>query len=243
MSTPSLFITAQAKAHDRELATATTALRFALDRVDSAEMGVHRAAGDRTGYHGARHATWGMSLAEAADQARAVAAGTVTITAPAAVRMTPQRAQAALKAHREALDAVGAARLVVETLEQVWRDNGRWSRFFVVPGGHIHSSTGCRSLHVTTEIGWLPELSGETEADAVSAYGSVLCTYCFPSAPVEWTTKAPKAADPAQCPGSGHYAPGANLRLCSPRGTCPECGSTVSVTSRGNARKHRSDAA
>ncbi len=93
-------------------------------------------------------------------------------------------------------------------------------------------------LHITTQIGWLPDLSGETEAEAVAAHGAMLCTHCFPAAPVEWTTKAPKPVDPDECPGSRNYVPGANLRLCSPRGTCPQCGRTVSVTSRGNARKH-----
>lgn len=133
---------------------------------------------------------------------------------------------------------VAAARAVVEALDEVWRNNGRWNRFFMVPGGHIHRSTTCHTLHATTQISWLPDLSGESETEAVAAHGSVLCTHCFPSAPVEWTTKAPKAVDPSLCAGSNNYVPGANLRLRSPRGTCPECGRTVSVSSRGNARKH-----
>lgn len=120
----------------------------------------------------------------------------------------------------------------------MWRERGMWSRFFMVPGGHIHSSTGCHTLRPTTWISWLPELSGESEAEAVAAHGSVLCTHCFPSAPVEWTTKAPKPTDPNVCSGWGKYVPDANLRLYSPRGTCPDCGQTVSVTSRANARKH-----
>lgn len=154
------------------------------------------------------------------------------------LRNAPQRAAAALQARDSAVTDIATARAAIEELEQVWRDNGRWSRFFMVPGGHIHRSTACHSLHISTQISWLPELSGESEAEAVSAYGTVLCTHCFPSAPVEWTTKAPKPADPNECPGSRKYVPGANMRLCSPRGTCPECGQTVSVTSRGNARKH-----
>jgi hypothetical protein len=243
MPTSTSYTTAQAKAHDAELATATTALRAALDRAESAANDIHRAAGDRTGYHGSRHATWGLSLSAATEKAQAVAAGKFDVTGRAAVRITPQRAEAALHSHSEALQAVRDAGLEVDALEQVWRDNGRWSRFFMVPGGHIHSSTACHSLHISTQISWLPDLSGETEGDAVRAYGSVLCTHCFPSAPVEWTTKAPKPVDPAQCPGTGLYVPGANLRLCSPRGVCPECGGTVSVTSRGNARKHRAEAA
>lgn len=109
-----------------------------------------------------------------------------------------------------------------------------WQRFFLVPDGHIHASTRCSSLRPTTRIGWLPQLSGETEAEAVAAHGAMLCTKCFPTAPVEWTRGKP--ADPNQCPGG--YPKDANLRLYSPRGTCPECDQNVSVTSTGKTRKH-----
>ena len=52
---------------------------------------------------------------------------------------------------------------------------------------HIHSSTSCHTLRPTTKIGWLPELSGLTESDAVDEWGEILCSHCFPSAPVAWT--------------------------------------------------------
>lgn len=236
------YTTAQAKAHDAKLAEATQQLRAALDREDSATNDIHRAAGDRTGYYrGRRYATWRLTLDEAIATARQVAAGQLEALGERAagnLRNAPQRATAALDAHEAARTEVATARAAVDALDQVWRDNGRWSRFFMVPGGHIHRSPSCRSLHPSTQIGWLPELSGESEAEAVAAYGTVLCTHCFPSAPVEWTTKAPKPADPNECSGSRKYVPGANMRLCSPRGTCPDCGETVSVTSTGKARKH-----
>ena len=64
-----------------------------------------------------------------------------------------------------------------------------WSRFFVVTSsqGHIHSSMTCSSCYRTTTYGWLPELSGDSEAEAVATHGPALCTVCFPSAPVEDT--------------------------------------------------------
>lgn len=65
-----------------------------------------------------------------------------------------------------------------------------WSRFFLVHGGHIHSSVDCSTCNKAgnaTSFGWLPELGGLTEADAVAQHGAILCTVCFPSAPVEWT--------------------------------------------------------
>lgn len=39
---------------------------------------------------------------------------------------------------------------------------------------------------MTTTFGWLPALSGQTETEAVGEFGSVLCSVCFPSAPVAW---------------------------------------------------------
>jgi hypothetical protein len=67
---------------------------------------------------------------------------------------------------------------------------GGWSRFFLVRGGHIHSSLSCPTCNRNgsmTIFQWLTDLSGLTEGDAVAEYGAVLCTVCFPSAPVEYT--------------------------------------------------------
>ena len=114
-----------------------------------------------------------------------------------------------------------------------------WSRFFLVPGGHIHSSMNCSTCNKDgkrTEFGWLPELSGLNEADAVAAHGAVLCTVCYPSAPVEYTNqfdldKAAKAEK--RCARSGVYVGGRT------RGTvCTECGTWVSITSSGKLRAH-----
>lgn len=73
-----------------------------------------------------------------------------------------------------------------------------WSRFYLVTSsaGHVHSSMGCSSCNPRTRYGWLPELSGKAEAEAVEDLGPTLCTVCFPSAPVEWTEgkKLTKAA-------------------------------------------------
>lgn len=65
----------------------------------------------------------------------------------------------------------------------------QWSRFFLVTNtnGHIHSEMSCSTCFFDTSFGWLPELSGMTEKDAVEAYGAILCSICYPSAPVEWT--------------------------------------------------------
>ncbi len=223
---------AQAKEHDAKLAEATKALHAAAGRVGNAVNDIHRTVGDEKRYvGGSRQGTWTMTFPAAVEAAQSVVG--------AHVARASQLAADALQAHQTAMASVAAAREVVRQLDEVWRTHGKWNRFFMVPGGHIHSSTACHSLHVSTQIGWLPDLSGESEAEAVATYGTVLCTKCFPTAPVEWTTKAPNPVDPNLCPGSNNYVPGANLRLCSPRGTCPECGQTgISVTKRGLARKH-----
>jgi hypothetical protein len=64
-----------------------------------------------------------------------------------------------------------------------------WSRFFLcnAHGGHIHSTLSCSTTFASTAFSWLPSLSGLTEAEAVEEYGAILCTVCYPSAPVEWT--------------------------------------------------------
>lgn len=71
-----------------------------------------------------------------------------------------------------------------------------WSRFFLVTNtnGHIHSSMNCSTCYLSTTFSWLPQLSGSTERDAVEECGEILCSVCFPSAPVAWTTGVSKTA-------------------------------------------------
>lgn len=111
-----------------------------------------------------------------------------------------------------------------------------WSRFFLVTSsdGHIHSSMHCSTCRPTTAYGWLPQLSGKTEADAVADQGPLLCTVCFPSAPVAWTVGKPK---PTYCAGG---SPTDRKRVgMNTYGTCPACGERVIVTMSGKGRKHK----
>ena len=80
-------------------------------------------------------------------------------------------------------------RVIIKACNDDWKANGFWSRFYLVcnSNGHIHSSTNCNTCFITTDYAWLTDLSGLTEADAVNAEGEVLCSVCFPSAPVSWT--------------------------------------------------------
>lgn len=118
-----------------------------------------------------------------------------------------------------------------------------WTRFFLVQnnGGHIHSSMSCSTCYITTRFGWLPNLSGLTEAEAVAAHGAILCTVCYPSAPVEWTD----GRDDSVCPGSGqHYDTDQKSRVgyySGNWGHCVECGKVQTITKIGNIRKHKKE--
>ena len=101
-------------------------------------------------------------------------------------------------------------------------------------GGHIHSTMACSTCRPTTVFAWLPELSGLSEKDAVEAYGPLLCSVCFPSAPVEWTVGT--VSEKPKCPGSGEHVPNPNRRRYL---ECPVCGEYVSVTSTGKLRAHK----
>lgn len=139
--------------------------------------------------------------------------------------------------------SLAAVRAEKERVEDLYTG---WSRFFIVnnKGGHIHSSMSCHSCRVTTRFGWLPDMSGLTEADAVAAHGPHLCSFCFPTAPVEWTLGIGEDTpeDPDQCPGSGtHDHDSSGLRYYSKRAVCDHCHQTVSVTSTHKMRKHKKE--
>ncbi|WP_054565962.1 hypothetical protein [Frankia sp. R43] len=60
-----------------------------------------------------------------------------------------------------------------------------WTRYWVVPGGHVHSSTACHTCYPTTQKVFLPALSGKARREVVELAGERACTVCFPEAPVE----------------------------------------------------------
>ena len=138
----------------------------------------------------------------------------------------------------------------VPVLAGEWTRRGGWSRFFLClnADGHIHAGRPngrqCKTVYPSTPLGWLPDLSGLTEADAVAAHGTVLCSVCFPTAPVEWTVGKAKPDD--ECPGSRTYADPKtyNPRRVSPMAPCPKgCGRKVTVTPNGYLRTHKIAAA
>lgn len=115
-----------------------------------------------------------------------------------------------------------------------------WSRFVSVEDGHVHGGARCAkgTIRVTTKIGWHPELSGKTEAEAVELLGPMLCTHCFPTAPVEYTVGKPKAD---HCEGSGKAEVRGTVkrRGMSVYGACTVCNTSQPLTQYGYVRKHK----
>jgi hypothetical protein len=114
-------------------------------------------------------------------------------------------------------------------------DRLRWPRFFLVTsssGGHIHRDMHCSTCYPDTRYAWLPQLSGLTEADAVAAKGPLLCSVCYPSAPLEWTIGETKRVDPRVCPGTSQFVAGRG------RVACPVCSTWVGRSASGLIRRH-----
>ncbi|MEV7891595.1 hypothetical protein ACWD3I_25020 [Streptomyces sp. NPDC002817] len=121
-----------------------------------------------------------------------------------------------------------------------WMRRG-WSRFYLVTssaGGHIHDSTGCGSCRSTTTFVWLPDLAGRDEAAAVAEHGPLLCTRCFPSAPLEWTRGNEK---PASCAGAGEPAKSGTVRRRGMRwwGKCSGCDESYRLTGADRIWGHK----
>jgi hypothetical protein len=138
----------------------------------------------------------------------------------------------------------------VEVLDDEYRRRGGWSRMHLclTDGGHIHTGRECPSIGPSTQLAWLPEVSGMDWREAFetviakSMAGStqvIMCTKCYRDAPTEWTEKQ---ADPNECPMSRkdafeHMTP-KQRRLHRKYATCPGCQEGVSVTSAWKFRKH-----
>lgn len=177
------------------------------------------------------------------------------LTPDQALEVTDPRARYDQEALREALSAKDDVWAEVLAFRQEFAARGGWSRFYMTQGegGHIHSSMGCQTCNrnmKATRFSWLTDLSGMSEADAVKAYGAILCTVCFPSAPVEWTNGHELAAAAKQaerCSGSGKfYRSDLPKRTGFAAGnwvTCEDCGAKVAPTSGGKVRAHKPEEA
>lgn len=136
----------------------------------------------------------------------------------------------------ETMEKFDAANKAIEPLEAEYDRRGGWTRFLLVSAGHIHFEHHCGSIRPTTQVAWLIEASGSDADKVVAKYNYTACTKCFPNAPV----LSDKPLDPNVCTGSGQGVKDVNgsLRLYRRWGACNVCGTSVSATSLGNARKH-----
>lgn len=127
-------------------------------------------------------------------------------------RKYAEEAVAAIDAERAELAVLAGE---INLRQKEWARRGCWSRFFLVKNnnGHIHSSTDCSTCFDTTRFGWLPQLSGLTEKDAVDDQGEILCTVCFPSAPSAWTSGESKATKEAKAQRAAEKAERAAKKL------------------------------
>lgn len=75
-------------------------------------------------------------------------------------------------------------------------DRRRWTRAYVVPGGHVHRSPGCHTLRWNTQYWIAVDYSGASEAEIVAAAGERACTSCYPTAPLETRNRPSRIATP-----------------------------------------------
>lgn len=143
--------------------------------IENYESEIHRSAGHT--YDWTRTRLWSGTLDEALAHTDFHSEWSAKAHAQAIAKREP------LLVERDRL------RAIMLECHKDWREHGFWSRFYLVTNanGHVHSSTDCSTCYDSTNFVWLTNLSGLTEADAVAQEGEILCSVCFPSAPVSWT--------------------------------------------------------
>ncbi|PPS89582.1 hypothetical protein [Streptomyces sp. MH60] len=245
---------------DRYNAVVADELSRLAGEADKAADGVHRALLQRKvskrqgrGYS----EVWPTTLAEAEriarqhldsgytpDQMARVQAG---LTAPGAYTKRLRAAVGHLESTRMQTRIIMDGPLVI--LDEEFRRRGGWSRMYLCTsdGGHVHTGRDCPSIGLRTPLKWIPEVSGMEWREAyrlvikgaTAGTEAIMCTKCYPDAPTEWTERQ---VPETECPGSRtnayDYMTEKERRLYSKRGTCPECGQGVSVTSAWKFRKH-----
>jgi hypothetical protein len=209
----------------------------AEDRIQRLAGDIHRYAGDPGRQVSRNHRVYELDFVDAEIKARQFAA-TDSYEARAA-----QRILDTLDKMRE---AVLEAKRAAEPLEAE-HDLRGWSRFFLVTSsdGHIHSSMHCSTCNPRTQYGWMPEVSGMTMAEAIAYWdkrgsSEILCTVCFPDAPVARTQKP---VEEGLCPGSGTMDyPRETARrgyASGNYGVCSHCEQAIAISSLGRMRKHK----
>jgi predicted secreted protein len=224
---------------DTELARLWGEINGRLERIQRSMGDLHRIAGDKGRWVNASRKAYELSDAQAEAKVREfIATGDEYST---------RSARSIIEMIDEARDFNAQDESAVQVLEAEYENRGRWSRFFLVTSsnGHIHSSMHCSTCGIRTKFAWLPGASGQTEAEAIAERdkldsAALLCTVCFPNAPVKWTEKP---ADAAVCPGSGTWDyPAETARkgyAAGNYGICRHCSQPITISKLGKMRKHK----
>lgn len=64
----------------------------------------------------------------------------------------------------------------VEYGQRVWERHGRWTRYYRVYGGAVHTTLACRTINVRTVVESLPDLAGVGAGVVAGCYR--LCRHC-----------------------------------------------------------------
>lgn len=113
-------------------------------------------------------------------------------------------AESAQRYWDEAAEYYAVLTNALETIDAIYEDEwdrrGGWTRYWLVPGGHLHDYY-CHTLTPgKTLVGMLTEASGLDEREVVERYQTTACSKCFPDAPVA-TPLTP--VEQGYCEGSG----------------------------------------
>lgn len=174
-TTTDIFTREQAKEADRVLNELHYEAARKSQRVGYAADSLRRLVDRETGW--GRDREWGKTLVQAIAEVTELAATDETYIG--------RNAQSALDKLAEARAERDAADEAVKAQSALWAQHGRWMRYSVVPGGHIHTNwRDCHTLRPSTTVLWAYQASGDTVDEAIEVYGTVLCTHCFPDAPV-----------------------------------------------------------
>jgi hypothetical protein len=172
------FTREQAKAADKELYDAMLVVADKEARLARAFTDVHHTVGDSYRRQYDSRSGWKLTNEEALAKCGLIATVNSTYEGREAKEALERLTRAGVE-----LDQARAAKALADK----WADNGRWNRYAVVPGGHIHTEMGCFTLRIDTDVRWAYQISGDSVADAIEAYGEALCSHCYPEAPVAQT--------------------------------------------------------
>lgn len=104
------------------------------------------------------------------------------------------------------LDALNHVQLDIHDRSQAlhveFDRRGGWTRYYRVAntGGHVHTTTACRTTYASTAWTWPTQLSGATHADVVGAAGRFTCLACFPDVRADILADRPIMAERFETP-------------------------------------------